>query len=176
LTQRPMSCNGESLPWMNYTVIGLIEERLPATARVLEYGSGASTFWWSKRSALVISVESDPYWYERCRNSLPSNVNLRLASPDESYPNLAEEDRSKSFDVVIIDGHFRVECAHYILPYMSSSAIIVWDDAERSTYQLGYDFLKKSGFRSLRFFGPKPAASKPAATEIFYRDNNILGI
>ena len=42
---------GKAIPWMNYSVVDFLEERLAPSWRVFEYGSGGSTAWWAARVA-----------------------------------------------------------------------------------------------------------------------------
>lgn len=173
--QRPIGVNGVLLPWMNYGVTSLLNERIPSDIRVLEYGSGGSTLWWAERVSFVLSVEHDKNWLEICRQHQPQNVELRLASNDSTYPTVANTS-DNFFDVIVIDAVFRTECAEHSLSLLSDSGVIIWDDAERPEFSPGFELLHAKGFRSLCFYGLKPASSKPAATRIFYRNQNILGI
>lgn len=57
-------------PWLNYNLLRWIERLAPRT--VFEWGSGASTIWFSRlpTSPRVISVESDPKWHAAVESSL----------------------------------------------------------------------------------------------------------
>jgi hypothetical protein len=49
----------DETPWITFKAISWLEARLSANMRVFEYGSGGSTFFFSRRVLEVISVEHD---------------------------------------------------------------------------------------------------------------------
>lgn len=175
LLQRPMKNDGSSVPWMNYSAIQLIEGKVKSKTRVLEYGSGASTRWWAGMVSSVLAIEHDKLWYEQCKKQMPANVELRLAASDASYPSTASA-QDGPFDIVVIDALFRNECAEFILSWIDPKSVIIWDDSERIEFQPMIRKLQELGYRQIRLFGPKPGASKPAATDFFYKDGNALGL
>lgn len=50
------------VPWFTYAATKYLSTIVRSGFRVLEYGAGASTRWWSSRVAEVVSVEHDPAW------------------------------------------------------------------------------------------------------------------
>jgi len=72
----PCDLRGDPLPWMNYAVIALLNERLNRSMQLFEFGSGYSTKFYAKRVALVTSVEYDLDWYELLNSDKPDNVSL----------------------------------------------------------------------------------------------------
>lgn len=66
--------NGKYIPWTSYAFIHWVEERNFNSKRMLEFGSGASTFYWATRFEDVLSIESDYGWYERVKLA---SVNLK---------------------------------------------------------------------------------------------------
>ena len=53
---RPVDKNGEPLPWLNYSLIRLLDERLNKSLRVFEYGSGFSTLYGCGGSGVRFSI------------------------------------------------------------------------------------------------------------------------
>ena len=93
----------------------------------------------------------------------------------EKYAQAINENGEK-FDLIIIDGRDRVNCAHASLTALSDTGVIIWDNTERERYQSGIDVLKSHGFKQLRFTGFIPIDFMPSETSIFYRDANCFGL
>lgn len=73
--------HGELVPWITFPAIAFLETLNLSTASVLEFGSGASTHWFTKRCKSVVSWEFDPGFFNRNQAGLTSkNLVLRDAS------------------------------------------------------------------------------------------------
>ena len=63
------------VPWLTQGAINFLEvflEQHPS-AKILEFGSGASTIWFAKKNVRLYSVEHDIEWYEKINNLLKNN-------------------------------------------------------------------------------------------------------
>lgn len=168
---------GNPVPWLSYAMIDLLEERVRSDMTVLEYGSGNSTVWWAKRVRRVVSVEHHPGWYENVSARLPPNASLIFAAVDEGDDYEASPLKgSELFDVVVIDGRKRVECARRAVSALKPDGVIIWDDMKREEYRAGREFLTEKGFRHLIFSGMGPGGIVDHGTCVFYRSSNCLGI
>ena len=67
LRGEPVDAAGHPVPWLSMPALAFLEERMPSGLSVLEYGSGNSTLWWSRRAARVVSVEHDAAFHSRLR-------------------------------------------------------------------------------------------------------------
>lgn len=174
---RPISLNGEPIPWLNYPVMDFLQNRINMDMSVFEYGSGMSTLWWAARTKKVFSVEHDKSWYDEVKSKMPDNVNLyyEALEPNGSYSKKAAE-CEKKFDIIIIDGRERVNCSINAINALKPEGVIIWDDTDRTSYKKGYDILLENGFKRIEFIGMKPLGLTPACTSIFYRSNNCLKI
>ncbi len=83
-TKRPVRADGSPIPFMNYSIIDFLDERLNRSLALFEYGSGNSTLFFAARVGSVVSVESDPRWYEEVSKNMPDNVKLVLGDPDDA--------------------------------------------------------------------------------------------
>jgi hypothetical protein len=176
LSQIPQDRDGQPLPWFTYASIALLEQRTPASARVFEYGAGQSTLWWSSRVAHVVSVEHDRGWYDDLRAKVPGNVDLRYCDVgDDAYPRMLPS-TGERFEIVVIDGRRRVECADSALSCLTDDGVVVWDNAEREEYQVGLDALVEQGMRRLDLVGLGPINPYGWTTSVLYRDGNCLGL
>jgi hypothetical protein len=173
----PVSASGEPVPWMNYAVVDLLASRIPADAVMFEYGSGYSTLFWARRAARVIAVEYDQAWYEKVRELLPANAELRFCPADRDRDYCRQIGLAGiPVDIVVVDGRDRVNCVRQSLPYLSSRGIVVLDDSDRKRYGEAFTVLAGSGFSHLSLRGMKPTHFEASQTTIFYRAGNCLAV
>ncbi|MER8798841.1 hypothetical protein NKH75_32760 [Mesorhizobium sp. M0984] len=129
-------------PWLTQAANTILDGLLIDSDRMLEFGSGRSTIWFSKRVKSLVSVEHDKAWYEKVKEKLKgqkiSNVDYRLASSKsdgscsrESYIGAVDEFREKPFDVVLVDGLFRSDCALLAVGMLESGGILIIDNVNR---------------------------------------------
>ena len=173
----PVDKDGDPLPWVTYSFIDFISERLNKNMDIFEYGSGNSTLWYAKRVNSVISIEHDKKWFEKLKNNIPKNVTIyykKLIYGGEyaKFPKILE----RKFDLVIVDGRDRVNCIKYSLDVLKSKGVIVLDDSERVIYKDGIRFLIEKDFKRLDFWGISPGLFYKKCTTIFYKSDNCLGI
>ena len=173
----PVDGNGERLPWFTYPAIRFVSEKIAPSMVVFEYGSGNSTTWWSKRVSRVISCEHDRDWFCTVRGQALPNVECihRELDYGGEYSKVVATFDSR-FDIVVIDGRDRVNCAINCVGALKRDGVILWDDSDRKQYLKGYDFLSANGFRRLDFKGLGPGLTFEWCTSIFYRTCNCLGI
>lgn len=173
----PVDRNGNPIPWLTYSAIEFLAKRIHSQMSIFEYGCGASTLWWSSRIREVISCEHDENWYQQVITKIPSNVTLyHIALENEEGYSKKVADFVQRFDIIIIDGRERVNCAINSLNALKDDGLIVWDNSDREEYEEGYQFLFSKGFRKIEFIGMVPSLNLKNETGIFYRDNNCLGI
>lgn len=172
-----VDAEGNPVPWITYPAIEFLKNRIRAEMSVFEYGCGESTLWWASRVREVISVEHDKDWHQKIKLTIPKNVSLTYVDLEYGgvYSKKITEFKDK-FDIVILDGRDRVNCAINSLDALKSDGIIVWDNSNIKEYEKGYRFLYEHGFRKIEFIGLSPAVNYKTETGIFYRTNNCLGI
>lgn len=143
-------------PWWTLASGRKVRDFLASTpnARVLEWGSGASTVWLGKRSSEVFSIESDAAWANLVRDSVPPHVHIvtpdipvrvgRTGIPsrrlgfrhlDFSHYVGAIDDVPGLFDVIVIDGRAREACLDKALTRLSPGGIILFDNTNRLRYR-----------------------------------------
>jgi hypothetical protein len=175
--QRPVDRKKNPLPWYTYPAIAYLAARDFSGLSVFEFGSGGSTLWWAARARQVTAVEHHPAWVEEMRPQLPENVTYihRELVYGGDYCRTAA-DQGGPFDVIVVDGRDRVNCALHSLETLSERGVIIWDNSERSRYEPGYRHLAQAGFRRVDFEGHGPINATSWMTSIFYRDGNCLGL
>ena len=170
-----LKVNNEFLPWFNFSFIKLLEERLSSDLNVFEYGSGASTLFFSNRCKHVTSIEHDKNWFEKIKILVSRNSNTKLYfhNLDDDYPNSINQiSPNKKYDVIIIDGRMRSNCCFAIKDNLKSTSVIILDDSDRKQYKEGIIYLQSLGFSVLNFQGLKPMGYKIDQTSLFYRPGN----
>lgn len=176
-TGMPVDAGGTPVPWMNYSVVAFLRERLRPDQHLFEFGSGYSTVFYATRVASVTSVEYDETWSRRIREMLPPNVTAVHCREDIDGEYCRAIGRAgRAFDVVVVDGRDRVNCMKQSHDAVTARGVIVLDDSQRARYAEGIAFLTAHGFRALRFDGLKPTGVEVDATTVFYRPGNCFDL
>jgi len=130
-------------PWLTPGSIAYINNYLKKEFEVLEFGSGGSTFFFSRRCKYVTSFETDKYWFSCVQDNIKkkeiTNVSLFLIhSEEECYLKIKE--KSKIFDVILVDTIVpsnivqRYSLLTFAMSVFSSNGFIILDN---------YDWIKK---------------------------------
>lgn len=176
--EEAVDADGNPIPWITYPAIDFLAGRVTPEMSVFEYGSGNSTFWWSRRVSKMISCEHDKEWYAYFQARVPANVTYLLRRAKGGSTAYIDEitNYKEIFDILIIDGRDRVQCVYNGLASLRYGGVIVWDNSDREEYKEGFDFLLSHGFKSLEFWGMGALATRRWCTSIFYRRDNCFGI
>lgn len=176
-TGTPVDRDGNALPWFTYASIAFLSKRIRPEMTVFEYGSGGSTIWWSRRVSRVIACEHDLEWFQAVAARVPANVELlyRELTPAGAYTQTIQG-YTRQFDIIVIDGRDRVQCAMNSLAALKDDGVLIWDNSDRPRYREGFAFLRDHGFKRLDFAGDGPINAFRSCTSIFYRAENCLGI
>lgn len=174
----PCRADGTDLPWMNYSIISFLEERLKKNHSLFEFGSGYSTKFYSKHVKQVTSIEHNKDWFNLVSKKLPTSVKLIFIEDDVdgNYCRSILKTNAK-YDVIIVDGKDRVNCIKQSVNSLSDNGVLLLDDSNREEYKDGFDFLFQKGFKTLTFKGLKPAGNGSIDfSTLFYRSNNCFDI
>lgn len=176
-TQSAIDATGMPIPWVTYSFIDFIKERLNKQHQIFEFGSGNSTFFYAKYAGAVVSVEHDKDWFNKIESAKPTNSTMIFsdlvygADYCKSPLKLAQK-----FDVIIVDGRDRVNCCKQAIAALSNEGVIVLDDSERVIYTEAINFLLENGFKHLSFSGISPGLFYNKSTSVFYKKDNCLGL
>jgi hypothetical protein len=182
----------EKLPWFTYPIIKFLENRLNKDFRVLEFGGGNSTLWFSEKVGKIHTIENEAFWFNYMKNNVPENaeielipINLKLSYSEMTFLPL-DQPSSYSFgggesiyDIIIIDGVDRVNCIVNSYQKLSQNGVFIIDNTDTNYYNqlnYGYEFLRKKGFKRLDFWGMCPIVARQSCTSVFYRKSNIFDI
>lgn len=175
--QKPVDGNDQPIPWVTYTFLDFINERIRDSFNIFEYGGGSSTLFFSQKVNNLVTVEHDEEWYRQLEKIAPKNVTLIYESLE--YGGRYAETPSRTgqkFHIIIVDGRDRVNCCSKSLNALHENGVIVLDDSERKQYRKASQFLKNHNFKKVDFWGIAPGVSFNKCTSIFYRERNCLEI
>lgn len=175
--RKPLDKDGNPIPWMNHTVVKLLDERLTHDLSLFEYGSGYSTCFYARKVKSVFSMEYNKLWFDNIQSNLPDNAKIILIENDidGNYCRAISSTR-RLYDVVVVDGRDRVNCVKQALPSLSSRGVVLLDDSHRARYREAIDFAVAHGFKALNLEGMKATGARVDRTTIFYRHENCLGL
>ena len=126
--KKPIDANKQPFPWYTYPAIEYIKQLDFSDKEVFEYGSGNSTIFWSKLAKKVVSIENRKEWYEIISSKVGKNAEVKLIMDDASY--IQEILNYESFDVILIDGFHRIDCAKAAINKLKYGGIIILDNSD----------------------------------------------
>jgi len=172
-TAKPLNGAGKPIPWFTYPAIEFIEPRIRASWRVFEWGCGFSTLWWAARVAEVRAVEHDPAWQRDMGARLPGNARVDLVADPAAYA-AAIASAGGPFDVVVIDGEARNDCAARATDHVKPDGLIIFDNSDRQGCRAGIAQLDAAGWKRIDFFGPIASYLYKNCTSVFFRDDRCV--
>jgi hypothetical protein len=160
----PVAADGSPLPWYTYPAIEYCNQLDASGLNLFECGSGNSSLYWAHKGANVWCVENDPAWHETMKSKSAQLRGISLRTTSEAYASAIAE-VGQQFDIVIIDGMWRNECAAKALAYVRKEGFIILDNSD--WYQDVAKFLRSNGFFQIDFNGFGPVNNYCWTTSIF---------
>ncbi len=153
--------DGVVIPMYTYPCLEYLDSFDWDGAKVFEYGSGYSTIWWSgHKKANVTAVELDKEWYERIKINT-KGVNLTLETDKDKYTTSCDGE----YDVIIVDGNWRAECAAHAIKNIKKDGMILLDNTDM--YEAAKQVLDESGLIPIHFHGFKPIHVESETTSCY---------
>lgn len=163
---RPLDGEGRPIPWYTYPAIEFIRTLRLDGCRVFEYGSGNSSFFWAQRVMQVIAVESNPVWADEVRSKKVENLTLITLEKKDDYVK-APLSAGGQFDIVVVDGRYRRECAVVAADIVNDQGMIIFDNAD--WYPDACSLIRSRGWLQIDFSGLGPIAPFPWTTSVFIK-------
>jgi hypothetical protein len=173
ISSRPVNQYGEAIPWFTYPAIDFLDGFNKENWAVFEWGSGNSTIWWSKHVKKVIAVEDDTEWYNEVKNKISSNVEYSCCVNNEYYEKIREFDDG-CFDVIVIDGAYRNECAAESINKINKDGLIIFDNSDGVDFKEAQLLFMENDFFRVDFWGLIPSYAYKNCTSIFSKSTNIF--
>jgi hypothetical protein len=177
LRMAAVSRHGEPIPWYTYPCVDFLSGRTYTGKKILEFGGGQSTQWWSARAEHVVTFEGKKDWYDRIAPGLPPNVELHYVertAPITDGSQVAQILSTKTtalYDVIVIDGLTRAQLIDIACERLAPNGIIICDNSE--TYGF-YEGFKDKGLDRIDFFGNAPGVIHPHCTSIYFRSTSFV--
>ena len=119
-----------SITWTEvWNKLVIARAKLDLVANKRKYGSGNSTLWYAERVKEIISVEHDQLWYQTMKDKLPESASIVYKDLEDGY--VEEVSRHGLFDIIIIDGRKRPECAPMALQALKPEGVSNWCNYNR---------------------------------------------
>jgi len=163
--------NNNPLPWYTYPAIEYLSQFDYRKKEVFEFGCGYSSLFWSERAKSVTSIEDNAVWFEKWQRDFKRpNLDIRLRENEQNYYRAIYED-DKKYDVIIVDGKQREECAKAALQALGSGGMIILDDSDRvntsKEYAAAIKALKEANLIQVDFYGFCPMNNYTKTTSLF---------
>lgn len=160
----------EPVPWFTYPAIHFIDNLDLKNKHIFEYGSGYSTLYWAARANHVESVEDNHLWYKKIYEVSRKYKNLSLSYIDDARFYVPSINRSrKLYDVIVIDGKNRFDCAKKAANKIKKGGLIIVDNSDR--HPEISKFLIKKKFTKIDFRGFGPINHYVWTTSVFFSKN-----
>jgi hypothetical protein len=135
------------IPWIVKEAIYKLDELLTKDMDVLEFGSGGSTLFFSKRAKSVVSFEDDAKWFNKVSRIIEDKkiTNIEYIFSDE-VKTIDSNISDKKFHCVLIDNRrikiggiiSRADILNKALPFLVSPKIIIMDNYGNNSMYLSY--------------------------------------
>jgi hypothetical protein len=168
LLGKPVDSDLNPIPWYTYPAIEYLKQFDFSDQNIFEYGSGNSSIFWASLAKSVTSVERDASWFEVISKSKSSNLNISLKEQKSEYVNFIESGNIL-YDLIVIDGAYRYECAKVAVKYLSDDGFIVVDNSER--YPKLCSDIRNNNLIQVDFFGFGPINYYTWTTSLFFQRN-----
>ncbi len=163
--------DGNPIPWYTYPAIEYLSQFDYSEKLVFEYGCANSSLFWAARAKKVVSIEDNPTWYAKWEKEFhEENLDVRWRDEGEIYENAIFEN-DESYDVIVVDGKRRAECALAATKKLAPGGIIILDDSDRintsQEYVRAVQYLKEANLIQVDFYGFCPMNSYTKTTSVF---------
>lgn len=164
--------DGNPIPWYTYPAIEYISQFDYSAKKVFEYGTGYSSMYWAKRAQKVVSIEDKPEWFAKFQQEFSApNWQMRYCDEKQGYEDTIFADGEK-YDVIVIDGKRRAECAACAVKALAAGGMIILDDSDRINTSLEYagavKNLRDANLLQVDFYGFCPMNNYTKTTSIFF--------
>jgi hypothetical protein len=157
--------NGDPIPWYTYPAIEYLKQLQLSDRLVFEYGCGNSSLFWQRVAKRVVAVEDNREWYALIEPKLGANAKVTLAPDKESYVRTIVESDS-AFDIVVVDGSYRLACARAAVAKLKAGGLIILDNSDWCSKTAEY--LRSQGLLEVDMTGFGPINPYIWVTSFFF--------
>lgn len=163
------------IPWYTYPAIEYLNQFDYSSKEIFEFGCGYSSLFWAKRAKKVTSIEDNLKWFDKWKQEFDEpNLDIRWRDEGEIYEQAIDEDNCK-YDVIVVDGKRRWQCAQAAVKALNDGGMIILDDSDRintsEEYVKAVNALKEANLLQVDFYGFCPMNNYTKTTSIFFSRN-----
>lgn len=172
---------GHPIPWYTYPAIEYLSQFDFSDKKIFEFGCGNSSLFWAARAQKVVSIEDNPQWFSKWQKEFKSPVlDIRWRDEGEIYEKAIFEDND-FYNVIVIDGKRRTECARTAVQKLAPGGMVILDDSDRintsQEYVKAVEELQKAQLIQVDFYGFCPMNNYTKTTSLFLsRDFNFQSL
>ncbi|MBP5399300.1 MAG: SAM-dependent methyltransferase [Alphaproteobacteria bacterium] len=164
--------DGNPIPWYTYPAIEYLSQFDYSKLKIFEFGCGYSSAFWAERAKRVVSIEDKTDWFEKWKSEFRyENLDIRWRDEGEGYDAAIFEDNEK-YDVIVIDGKRRKECAAAAVKALNDGGMIILDDSDRintsEEYVQAVKILREADLLQVDFYGFCPMNCYTKTTSVFF--------
>lgn len=159
---------GAPIPWYCYPAIEYVKQLDLSDKRVFEYGLGNSTLFWADRCEKVVSVEDSREWFDKISTRLPGAAECLFCESKKDYVNSIHGFDVK-FDLIVVDGSYRSECASESLKMLSEDGFIILDNSDWN--EAASAVLRDADLIEVDMSGFGPINGYTTTTSFYFRRN-----
>jgi hypothetical protein len=134
--------------------------------------SAHSTVYFAQAGAEVFSVEDDRHWYavleRKVREERLDRVHLYYTDNEADYVSAIERSGERAFDLLFLDGSYRLQCLYKALPLLKPGGMLVFDDADFNWFE-GRSFHVPPDWEKKIFRGWEPLSGGRSETIVWRR-------
>lgn len=161
--QRAIDKDGNPIPWFTYPAIDYLDQLDLSDKVMLEWGAGNSSLFFSSRVKEIFSVEHNEEWLKKVKSFGLKNQNIVFA--EQAHYADFPKSFQRSFDIILIDGIERNDCATTTLKLIKSDGLIILDNSDR--HDDIAKILRDNNFIQIDFHGFGPINNYTWTTSIF---------
>ena len=113
------------LPWLPLTAIKYLKCKIKKNYKGIEFGSGNSTFFFSKLCKELVSYENNYLFYKEILKSKKKNIKIIYS---KKYPSLIKNQKNNYYDFCLVDGLSRDLCIYNVLPKLKKKSFLIIDN------------------------------------------------
>ncbi len=166
-TGLPFDRDSNALPWFTYPSIEFLNQLDFKMCNVFEFGSGNGTQYWANHASSVTSVESDLEWFKRTNIQNGPNQTILYRVQLGDYVDSLESGPAP-YDVIIIDGSWRYDCAVKAVTNIKEGGMIILDNSD--WFPDTSKYLQENGYTQIDFIGLGPINTYAWSTSIFFKN------
>lgn len=164
-TREVIDADEEPIPWYTYPAIEYLAQLDFRSKEIFEWGAGNSSLYWAKVAKTVTSIEDDRYWYCQLEENARKNLTLMLIEDKEHYVNAIDLANQK-YDVIVVDGSYRYDCARIAPKYLRKGGLIILDNSD--WLPKSAEVLRSTGLLQVDMSGFAPVARYTYTTSLFF--------